>query len=178
MTTPAQLRKAALALPETTEGKHFGSAAFFSVRGRGFASLTKDGIVQLKVSPGDVDRFLADHPTGQPLHRNGEECVGVRIPLADINGKTLNALVKAAWVNNAPKQLVVRLAEANDTNHVGDLPPNLSKPALRALHTAGITSLQQAATWSESDLLQLHGVGPRAIRLLDEALRKRGNSLR
>jgi hypothetical protein len=58
VTTPAQLRKAALALPETTEGKHFGSAAFFSVRGRGFASLTKDGIVQLKVSPGDVDRSL------------------------------------------------------------------------------------------------------------------------
>jgi hypothetical protein len=128
VTTPAQLRKAALALPETTEGKPFGSAAFFSVRGRGFASL--------------------------------------------------NALVKAAWVNNAPKQLVVRLAEANDANHVGDLPANLSKPALRALHTAGITSLRQAATWSESDLLQLHGVGPRAIRLLDEALRKRGNPLR
>jgi hypothetical protein len=174
VTTPAQLRKAALALPETTEGKDFGSA-FFSVRGRGFASLTKDGIVQLEVSPGDVDRFLADHPTGQPVHRNREECVGVRVPLADINGKTLNALVKAAWVNNAPKQLVVRLAAANDTNYVGDLPANLGKPALRALHTAGITSLEQAATWSESDLLQLHGVGPRAIRLLDEAFRKRGN---
>jgi hypothetical protein len=73
VTTPAQLRKAALALPETTEWQHFGSAAFFSVRGRGFASLTKDGIVQLKVSPGDVDPFLADHPTGEPLYRNGEE---------------------------------------------------------------------------------------------------------
>lgn len=178
MTPPAQLRKAALALPETTERKHGGSAAFFSVRGREFASLTKDGIVQLKVSPDDVDRFLADHPTGEPLHRNREERAGVRAPLADINGKTLNALVKAAWVNNAPRQLVARLAEANDTNHVGDLPANLSKPALRALHTAGITSLQQAATWSESDLLQLHGAGPRAIRLLDEALRKQGHSLR
>lgn len=89
-------------------------------------------------------------PPGEPLHRNGEDCVGVRAPLADINGKTLNALVKAAWVNNAPKQLVVRLAEANDTSHVGDLPANLGKPALRALRTVGITRLQQAATWSES----------------------------
>jgi YjbR len=96
LTSETQAERERLALPETTEGQHFGSAAFFSVRGRGFASLTKDGIVHLKVSPGDVDRFLADHPTGEPLYRNGEERVGVRVPLADINGKTLNAMVKAA----------------------------------------------------------------------------------
>ncbi len=39
MTTLAQLRKAALALPETEEGTHFGMVAF-SVRGKGFASVT------------------------------------------------------------------------------------------------------------------------------------------
>ncbi|MFH9060428.1 hypothetical protein ACH4GM_04270 [Streptomyces coeruleorubidus] len=49
MTTVTQLRKAALALPEAEEGTHFGMVAF-AVRGRGFASVTKDGRVQLHLS--------------------------------------------------------------------------------------------------------------------------------
>jgi hypothetical protein len=28
-------------------------------------------------------------------------------------------MVKAAWINNTPEQPVARLAEANDTNHIG-----------------------------------------------------------
>ena len=41
MTTLSQLRKAALALPEVEEGSHFGMVAF-SVRGRGFVSVSKE----------------------------------------------------------------------------------------------------------------------------------------
>jgi hypothetical protein len=54
-----------------------------------------------------------------PRYRNGEDGAGVRVPPADINGKDLNPMVKAARVNNTPEQLVARLAEANDTNYVG-----------------------------------------------------------
>jgi hypothetical protein len=173
VTTVAQLRKAALGFPETTESQHF-DAVVFSVRGKAFVSLTKDRIVQLKVPPADADQFLANHPTGAPLHRDGNYRIGVRAPLADINGKTLNALVRAAWTHNAPEHLAAQLEARYNEHRHADLPDGLSKPALRALHTVGIDTLEQAAAWSEADLLQLHGLGPRTIRLLREALREQG----
>lgn len=54
-----------------------------------------------------------------------------------------------------------------------DLPP-IGRPATSALLEAGITTLAQVAASSRRDLLAMHGVGPRAIRLLAEALSERG----
>lgn len=51
-----------------------------------------------------------------------------------------------------------------------DLPQSIGAPARRALTAAGYTQLAQLTTVSEAELLQLHGVGPKAIRLLREAL--------
>jgi hypothetical protein len=48
-------------------------------------------------------------------------------------------------------------------------PPGLSQPALRALVGAGYTSLEQVAAAGEVELLALHGVGPKAIRIFREA---------
>jgi hypothetical protein len=42
----------------------------------------------------------------------------------------------------------------------------------------GVTSLDQVAGHTEKDLLALHGVGPRAIRILREALAADGRSFR
>ena len=56
---------------------------------------------------------------------------------------------------------------------IGDLPP-LGRPANSALLQAGITTLAQVAEQSAKDLLAMHGVGPKAIRLLDAALAERG----
>lgn len=55
-----------------------------------------------------------------------------------------------------------------------DLPSAIGKPATSALNGEGITRLDQVAEWSESRLLKLHGVGPKAIRILREELAKRG----
>ncbi len=44
----------------------------------------------------------------------------------------------------------------------------LAKPALRALINAGIYKKQQIVLLSESDLAQLHGMGPKAINKLLE----------
>jgi hypothetical protein len=44
--------------------------------------------------------------------------------------------------------------------------PNISAPAMRAFKAAGITRMAQLKKFSEADLLKLHGVGPRAIRIL------------
>jgi predicted flap endonuclease-1-like 5' DNA nuclease len=51
-----------------------------------------------------------------------------------------------------------------------ELPPGLGAPAERALAQAGYTRLEQVTEVTEKDLLRLHGVGPRAIRLLRAAL--------
>lgn len=51
-----------------------------------------------------------------------------------------------------------------------DLPDGLSKPAQRALAGAGYTHLEQLTGTSEKKLKGLHGMGPKAIGLLRQAL--------
>ncbi|ABX03910.1 MAG TPA: DNA-binding protein [Herpetosiphon sp.] len=55
-----------------------------------------------------------------------------------------------------------------------DFPPKLSQPALRALHNAGYHSLGQLTQVSARELGKLHGMGPKGIRQLREALAAKG----
>jgi len=55
--------------------------------------------------------------------------------------------------------------------------PNIGAPATRALTGAGYRSLQDLDGVSRGSLLALHGVGPRAIRILEEAMGQRALSL-
>ena len=57
------------------------------------------------------------------------------------------------------------------------LPREIGKPATRALERVGITTLEKLASMSERELLGLHGVGPKAVRLLKLALAERGLQL-
>ena len=57
------------------------------------------------------------------------------------------------------------------------LPGNIGAPATRALTAAGYTELRQLANVPAAELKKLHGVGPRALRLLQEALEAQGMSL-
>jgi len=57
-----------------------------------------------------------------------------------------------------------------------DLPP-IGAPATGALRLAGYTRLDQLAGVPERELARLHGVGPKALRILREALAERGLSL-
>lgn len=56
----------------------------------------------------------------------------------------------------------------------GDEIPKIGAPANRALDLAGHTTLTAIAGLTKKDLLDLHGVGPKAIRILREALAERG----
>lgn len=47
----------------------------------------------------------------------------------------------------------------------------LSKPAQRALLSIGITSYDEVIQYSEQDLLNLHGFGPKGLSLLKEELK-------
>lgn len=176
MTTKAQLRKAATSLPEVEEWSYFGMPAF-SVRGKRFASLTKRGQVQLRLPADQVDAVLAELENAEPMVRN-DATIGLRAPLADVGGKDLNALVRMSWRHCAPKQLRARLDAADVIDDRGDLPPSIGRPATQAMLGAGLTTLEQVATQSESELLAMHGVGPKAVRILRDVLAAQGMSLR
>nr|WP_206041503.1 DNA-binding protein [Rhodococcus sp. OK302] len=45
---------------------------------------------------------------------------------------------------------------------------------MRALLGAGYTELSQLTSVSEKELAKLHGMGPKALRILREALAERG----
>jgi len=51
-----------------------------------------------------------------------------------------------------------------------DLPIGIGKPASRALEAAGITKLTDFTQVSEAELLKLHGMGPKAVRIIAVAL--------
>ncbi|GHE81609.1 hypothetical protein GCM10017786_10140 [Amycolatopsis deserti] len=166
MTTAAQLRKTARSLPETAVD---GDA--FTVGGAVFAAL-EDEQVRLRLPAAEVAEVLAAHPTATRVRG------GVRVPLADLNGQQLNHWVRRAWLAHAPEPLAAR-ARAAETAEPGsgDLPRAIGRPATRALAGAGITTLDQLTALTEAELLALHGMGPKAVRVLREALAERGRSL-
>nr|WP_263326507.1 DNA-binding protein [Neobacillus sp. Marseille-Q6967] len=59
-----------------------------------------------------------------------------------------------------------------------DLPERLAKPALRALKSAGYLKLEQFTEPKEVEVLKLHGMGPKAIKLIREELSKNGLSFK
>lgn len=60
----------------------------------------------------------------------------------------------------------------------GGLPEDLGKPATEALEGAGLTTLEQVAGKTEAELLDLKGIGPKAVETLTEALAAEGLSLK
>lgn len=68
------------------------------------------------------------------------------------------------------------MTSTNDATHPnkGAFPAGMSGPSLRALHNAGVRSMQGLTRWTTADLAALHGMGPKAIRILEAALAERG----
>lgn len=66
------------------------------------------------------------------------------------------------------------MAHTPDVRPVGNLPNAIGKTAARELSLSGITTLKQVATFSKKELLAIHGVGPKAITILGEALAAQG----
>jgi hypothetical protein len=65
-----------------------------------------------------------------------------------------------------------------DLRPVGDLPNEIGRTAARELSLNGITTLLQVADHSKKELLAIHGVGPKAIGILGDALADRGLDFR
>lgn len=60
----------------------------------------------------------------------------------------------------------------------GDFPENLSAPAFRALQSARIHNLSDLKKFAEKEVANLHGMGPKGIRLLKESLKKKDISFK
>ncbi len=59
-----------------------------------------------------------------------------------------------------------------------DFPIGLSAPARRALSQAGVQRLDQLTQIGEAEIKKLHGMGPRGIKVLRDALASRGLSFK
>ncbi|WP_243228418.1 helix-hairpin-helix domain-containing protein [Microbacterium sp. CIAB417] len=59
-----------------------------------------------------------------------------------------------------------------------EFPSSVGRVAPRSLAEEGITTYAQLAEYTERELLTIHGVGPKAIRILAEELQKRGMGYR
>jgi predicted flap endonuclease-1-like 5' DNA nuclease len=55
-----------------------------------------------------------------------------------------------------------------------DTLPKIGAPATRALANAGITTLRQVAEHSRAELAALHGMGPKALGILEANLAEVG----
>jgi predicted flap endonuclease-1-like 5' DNA nuclease len=63
------------------------------------------------------------------------------------------------------------------TQPSGDL-PRIGAPATRALANIGITTLAGVAKYSEAELAKLHGMGPKALGILKQELKKQGKGFK
>ncbi|MEV7020499.1 hypothetical protein [Streptomyces sp. NPDC093991] len=178
MTTRAQLRKTALTFQEVEEDTADG-IVIYSVRGKEFASVTKDGTVRLRLPDAEAEEAVATYRNAERLVHAGKP-VGFQAPLIDVDGQHLWSLVMAAWKHCAPKRLDVTLTAIMESpiQPDSDLPASIGKVATRALSNAGLTTLDRVATHTKADLLAMHGVGPKAVRILADALAARGMALR
>jgi hypothetical protein len=57
-------------------------------------------------------------------------------------------------------------------------PKGVSQPAIRALASAGYTHLDQLQNASWKHLSSLHGMGPKALGILKDALEEQGKTFR
>jgi DNA-directed RNA polymerase alpha subunit len=72
------------------------------------------------------------------------------------------------------------MATKPDSTHpnASAFPAGLSGPALRALAHAGIRSMAQLAQRTEAEVAALHGMGPKGLRVLKQALATQGRHFR
>jgi hypothetical protein len=72
------------------------------------------------------------------------------------------------------------MAKPSETSHPNQaaFPRGVSGPALRALASVGVRSVAELSRWSEADLAALHGMGPKALAVLREAVEADGGRFR
>ena len=57
-------------------------------------------------------------------------------------------------------------------------PKGVARPAQRALASVGVTSLDDLTRLTEAEVARLHGMGPKALGILKQALAEHGKTLK
>ncbi len=92
----------------------------------------------------------------------------------DGNGMNTSKTLCPLTQSQTKRQAATKLTAAMQDN----FPRGVSQPALRALAAAGYSSLEQLANVSEAELLMLHGMGPKAVAIMRDALAAQGLAFR
>jgi hypothetical protein len=104
MSTLADARRLALALPEAEESPHF-KATSFRVRGKIFATSPDPEFLHVFLGEEARARALALHPGFIEKLPWGAKIVGLRIHLPAAPAKVVAQLLELAWRAKAPKAL-------------------------------------------------------------------------
>jgi len=183
---PAQERYATLVAAfatttDVTQGANgtraFGAEALH-VGGKIFALLTRDRLV-VKLPRQRVDALVATGEGERFDPRRDGRLMKEWLVVAPTSNQDWLALAHEALT------FVAAPHEATDrgpAHPVSPQPPvafprGSGAPATRALAAAGYTELRQLADVAAADLRPLHGMGPKALRLLQDALVQEGLSL-
>ena len=108
MTTLAQARKVALALPEAIEEDHHDISSF-RVRGKIFATVPDDAHLRVMVDETEIRAAVAENPEACQEFYWGKRlaCVVVDLKLAKL--ALVKDLLTDAWIRKAPAKLVNEL---------------------------------------------------------------------
>jgi len=120
----------------------------------------------------DFETFLKEAPKMNPLRKLivGVVC-GVRVEdMKESVMKEIRYLDKL--IDELAKGKVMEKILRTELQS-SDFPQTMGKVAPRELTANGIQTLKQAAQYTEKELLAIHGVGPKAVRIIKEELAKR-----
>jgi hypothetical protein len=113
LATPQIFRRAALSLPEATEGAHMGHPDF-RVRNKIFASLGVPDAAwgMVKLTPEQQEILIAAEPAAfKPAAGAWGRRGSTHVRLAAVDRTTLRSALTMAWRNTAPKTLVGKLQD-------------------------------------------------------------------
>jgi Helix-hairpin-helix domain len=78
--------------------------------------------------------------------------------------------------NEESRRWASTISSMSQHPNTDSFPKVVPQPAIRALTDAGFEKLEDLAGASEAELLKLHGVGPKAIRIIQQALIDEGQA--
>jgi hypothetical protein len=108
MTTLAEARALALALPEAAEQDHHGMDSF-RVRGKIFATVPDDAHIRVMVDEDDTKAAVAESPDACAPFYWGARLACVVVTLASADPNLVRELLTEAWRRKAPKKLLAQL---------------------------------------------------------------------